>query len=103
METKMWYDICNDELQVLFFEDLGQGRRSVVLPMEMKIQVLERGESVPGPSLQLGSYGNSLLKSLAEQLDKQGIKTDSDATIQGTLQATKYHLEDLRKLLKIEQ
>ena len=42
------------------------------------------------------------LQGLAEALDKQGIKTDKDAKIQGTLDATRYHLEDLRKLLKLK-
>jgi len=41
------------------------------------------------------------LKKFAEAIDEQGIKTDMDAKIEGTLEATKYHLEDLRKLLKL--
>lgn len=41
------------------------------------------------------------LQALAEALDDRGIKTDKDAKIQGTLEATEYHLEDLRSLLKL--
>ena len=47
------------------------------------------------------TIANELFESLAEALDSKGIKTDKDAKIQGTLEATKYHLEDMRKLLRI--
>lgn len=50
-----------------------------------------------------GFLADSFFKSFAEVLDKQGVKTDNDAKIQGTLDATKYHLEDLRTLLKIKK
>jgi len=38
---------------------------------------------------------------LAEELDKRDIKTDKDAKIQGILEATRFHLMDLRELLKL--
>ncbi len=47
-----------------------------------------------------------LQHALAEWLEAQGARTDGkvrmEASVQGTLQATKYHLEDLRKLLKLK-
>lgn len=42
-----------------------------------------------------------LFKGLAEALDNSGIKTDSTHKLEGTLNATKYHLEDLRQMLKL--
>ncbi len=42
-----------------------------------------------------------LLKAMADCLEEQRVQTDSQAKIEGTLNATKYHLEDLRKLLKL--
>ena len=56
------------------------------------------------PSLKLpGNIGRALLQAFAEALDKDGIKTDKDAKLQGTIEATKYHLEDLRTLLKLKE
>ena len=42
-----------------------------------------------------------LFLALAEELDKKGIKTENDHRIAGTLEATKYHLEDMRKIAKV--
>lgn len=40
---------------------------------------------------------------VANGLDKLDIKTDRNSKIEGTLDATKYHLEDLRKMLKLKE
>lgn len=56
------------------------------------------------PSLILpGSIANEIMQAMANAFAEKGLKTDSDHKIQGTLEATKYHLEDLRKLLKLEK
>lgn len=56
------------------------------------------------PSLILpGRLGEEVMQAMAEAFSKRGIKTENDHKIQGTLEATKYHLEDLRKILKIER
>ncbi|HLJ73182.1 MAG TPA: hypothetical protein VKU62_01255 [Thermoanaerobaculia bacterium] len=41
------------------------------------------------------------LSALAEALDEMHIKTDSDAKIAGTLEATRAHLRDLQEMLGI--
>ena len=46
---------------------------------------------------------DQFFKALAEALDEKDIKTDNDFKIKGLLDATKYHLEDLRKLLKLKE
>ena len=43
-----------------------------------------------------------LFKGLADCLDKRGIKTESTSKVEGKLEATLHHLEDLRKLLKLK-
>ena len=40
-------------------------------------------------------------KAMAETLDERGIKTENDSKLQGTMEAMRYHLEDMRKLLKL--
>ncbi len=44
-----------------------------------------------------------LFRSFAETLDKRGIKTPNTHKIEGQLDSTKYHLEDLRKMLKLKK
>lgn len=51
------------------------------------------------PTLRLPYQDQGLMKKLAEVLSDKGIKTDNDHKIQGILEATKNHLEDLRKLI----
>lgn len=48
-----------------------------------------------------GMMARDLFKGLATALDEKGFKPDSNAKIEGTLNATKYHLEDLRTMLKL--
>ena len=42
-------------------------------------------------------------KAMGEFVSNKGIKTDSDMKREGILEATKYHLEDLRHLLKLKK
>ena len=100
--VKVYYNPLADVFEMLIIEDMGDGRRAVVLPMKMELRVLERGGRIEEPSLQLdGNIYKPLMKAMAEALDKEGIKTDNDAKLQGTIDATRYHLEDLRTLLKL--
>jgi hypothetical protein len=67
--------------------------------MEMKFRVVGEGEYVEKPSLRLPFHmSEPFFRAFAEALDRQGVKTESDAKIGGLLEATRYHLEDMRKL-----
>ena len=56
------------------------------------------------PTFFIGGYfSHEFMQIFAEALDEKKIKTDRDAKIQGTLEAQRYHLEDLRKLLKLRE
>ncbi len=43
-----------------------------------------------------------MIKAFAEMANEKGMKLDADLKREGQLEATKYHLEDLRKLLKLQ-
>ncbi len=52
------------------------------------------------PTLRLNTGdAGQIMKALADALDNHGVKTDSDAKMSGILEATKVHLEDMRKLV----
>ena len=88
-------------IEIVFWEERN-GKIYAVKPMELIFEEYPEG-TVEKPSLRIPHFiADEFLKSLAEVLDGEGIKTDKDAKIQGTLEATRYHLEDLRKMLKIK-
>jgi hypothetical protein len=65
------------------------------------VHTVEMGSEIK-PFLSLsGVMAKEFFQTLAEALDKEGVKTDNDAKIAGTLEATRYHLEDLREMLKL--
>ena len=93
----------NRTVELYIFEDLANGRRRVIKPMALTMKEIEEFD-VFEPSLCLFyPISQSFLSAVAEALDREGIKTDSDAKIAGTLKATRAHLEDLQKLLKLRK
>jgi hypothetical protein len=76
------------------------GRLFLARPVELIMEEVPHGQ-ISEPTLNLaGDFGNALLRAVAEMLDKEGIKTEKHSRIEGTLEATSYHLEDLRQILK---
>ncbi len=101
MKVKIFKDNYSDSIQMLFYKEIG-GKRLVAKPVKLEFEELKEGLTT-GPTLTIPwDITESFLRNLAEALDNEGIKTDKDARIAGTLEATKYHLGDLRKLLKLE-
>ena len=69
---------------------------------EFLIEVVRRYEPLK-PFLTLPEMmAKELFSGLAQALDKQGYKTESNSKLEGLLEATKYHLEDLRKIAKLK-
>lgn len=83
----------------MFFYYKVNDRIFVAKPIDFEMIEVNNGDRV-GPTLAFNMFeGDELLKDLAEQIDKQGIKTTQDAQNQGSLDATKKHLEDMRALV----
>jgi len=91
-----------DSVSIYFVEE-NDGKRFYAKPINLEFEHMEEGSEIQ-PTLHLhGMMAGSFLKSFAEVLDKNGIKTDKDAKIEGTLEATRFHLDDLRILLKLKK
>lgn len=103
MKVSIYQEPCSASINIVFYTE-RDGRRFVVKPMELVLEEVEVKESgMIAPTLSIpGIMGRELLNNLAEALDEKGIKTDKDAKIEGTLEATKYHLEDMRHLMKLK-
>ena len=89
-------------LQMYFIEEKNS-RTYMAKHVELEMEEYKDGMIFEPTLILHGGIASELLKSLAEELDSKGIKTDKDAKIAGTLDATRYHLEDLRKLLKLRR
>ena len=102
-EVRIGKDITRAGIAIIVF-DRRKGQNSVINLYTGETKVLKDFEEIPQDfMMKLSSFiANDFLQALAEALDQQGIKTDKDAKIAGTLEATKYHLEDMRKLLKLK-
>lgn len=91
-------------LKIYIIERLPNGKIAVGKPMDLELEIQEEGFELPEPTLKLNpNIGEEFLKAMATMLDNRGIKTKSMHTIEGNLEATKYHLEDLRKMLKLNK
>lgn len=61
------------------------------------------GTHLPEPTIRLDHIrGAEFLKAITEAADRQGIKPESNANLEGKLEAISYHLEDLRTLLELD-
>lgn len=75
------------------------GRVMIGLPMEFVFEPHEEGKQYP-PTWRIDTFeAQDFLKALANALDEQGVKTDNDHKIAGTLEATRTHLEDMRRIV----
>ena len=75
----------------LYFMEERNGRLSIAKPINLEMEEYKEG-SLLQPTLYLrGELAHDFLQTLAEELDNKGIKTDKDAKIAGTLDATRYH------------
>lgn len=74
------------------------GKFFVAKPVQLEFVEVD-GYTRTEPTLQLDPFsGQALLEAFAKALDKAGVKTDV-GQVRAALDATKYHLEDMRTLV----
>lgn len=100
MHVSIYRERWNAGINIMIWEDRN-GTNYVAKPVELVFEEAPKFSAV-SPTLRFSSdCAPAFMKALAEALDGEGIKTDSDAKLSGTLEAQKYHLEDLRLMLKL--
>lgn len=102
MKIKVVNEPWNDRLSVLLYSDADR-KRYVVKPVDLVAVELKEGEDVK-PTFEISRHeAQEFLKSMAEMAESMGIKTDlqlnEEVKNKGVLESTKYHLEDMRKLV----
>lgn len=100
MKIKFYANQLTEQLEFLIYERLPDGKMRVILPLDsFQAKVVEAHEEIQATFKLPRFDAEEVLKDLAEQLDQKGIKTSRDAKIEGTLEAMKLHLEDMRRLV----
>ena len=69
----------------------------VALPVELDFQRVEENSEIK-PTLKVRG-GREFLQALRDELDNLGIPSNRHAKVEGLLEATKAHLEDMRTLV----
>ena len=101
MKAKIYVHPEWGDVSIIFYEDYPDGRRAFAEHIDLLFKIHEPGTKIE-PTLNLPSHlATDILQSLADQIREQGIRHKQDELNDGELRATKYHLEDLRKLLKL--
>lgn len=98
---------CRQAIHSLDFEvvlyQTRHGKYYAAKPMgEFIFEEVKEGGLIEPTFLIPFTMQRELVKSLKEATERLGIKTDSEFTLEGELKATKYHLEDMRKILKVK-
>jgi len=101
IKVRFGYQGYDDSLWILIGDVDNTGHLvAVAQPMKLEFKEVKKEDKIEEPTLRLScSIKDEFLKAMAEALDKEGIKTENDFKIQGLLEATKYHLEDMRKIV----
>ena len=85
----------------LVFIDRTHDGNFIAKPVELICEKVPFGRILQ-PTLSIeANLGNSFLKSAVKFAADNNIKPDSEHALKGKLDATSYHLEDLRKMLKL--
>lgn len=101
LKVSIYREPWNDALSIMIWETRN-GKTYRAKHIDLEMEEAPAGVSCGAATLTLDhSSSRSFLKAMAEALDKEGVKTDNDATIAGTLKAQSFHLADLRQLLKL--
>jgi len=102
MKVKIYTTPEFAQLQIIFYEERPDGKRYIAKPVDLIMKEYKEGEPIE-PTIILPDFtSQEFMKQMAEEIKKQGIRTKLDEDNEGELKANKYHLEDLRKLLKLK-
>ena len=104
LKINIFEDPTTNFIKVIFFRNVGINREFFNF-YNGESEIIEPNNEISKKFIMsIPSYlSQEFLQRLVEILDKKGIKSENDNLMKGKLDATKYHLEDLRKLLKLEK
>ncbi len=99
MKFKIYTNPYTENVELFLYEVRANGQKAIVLPINPTYKLTDEGEKVEPTMILTPIAANELLNGLAESLDNAGIKPPSIHKLEGLLEATKKHLEDMRTLV----
>lgn len=102
IQVRFENDWQRSSVKVYMFED-GDRPRAFYTKGGEEMHTAKEGEMLKDEDILFARIPEDALQAFAEALAGRGIKTDNDHKIAGTLEATKYHLEDMRKIAKVKE
>jgi hypothetical protein len=88
--------------EIYIYRETERGREIITDLSKMIVTSFERGASTVNvePTIKIDwGCGQEILQALADALYGHGIKPEGEPVLKNELSATKYHLEDMRKLM----
>ena len=101
MEIKIWDDYSRQITCIIFMAKIPNEKTILHNFMNNEEKVIGEMEEIPNEFILKipHHFTDSFLISLCKELDGKGIKTENHHKLEGILESTKYHLEDMRKLV----
>ena len=100
MRVKIWKDELTFQTKILFYEEYN-GKRYVYNPITKESIELTEGQQIDEKNV-ISVPDEETMQNMFQAISKTGVRSEEEYTLKGNLEATKYHLADLRKLLKLK-
>ena len=109
-QIRSWTDWGTGEMKLVIFSEGNKDQAPGYTVYNLctgEMHLVERGQQIPPSFIIVLPWvaADDLKKAFAEWVHEQGIRPDQEvkreAGNEGSLHATRYHLEDLRRLLKL--
>ena len=100
MEVRFENDYLQSSVKVYIFDGIGR-YRTFLTKGGIERYTVGNNPDLKDEDILFARIPIEALQAFAEALAGRGIKTNNDHKIEGTLEATKYHLEDMRKIAKV--
>lgn len=98
IEAKINYNACLGQTEIYFFIK-ENGKFYIAKPMKFEFTAVEEN-TICEPSIKLGiNTSVPFLQAMANLCHEHGIKPEKEPVLKNELDAIKYHLEDMRKLV----
>lgn len=99
LKIAIWQEPPFGSVCVAIYYELAD-KIQIAKPVDLIFETYDQG-ALPEATIRIGHFAaKSFLTGLAEELDHLGVKTERDAKLEGTLEATRLHLDDSRWLVK---
>lgn len=98
MKVRIYSNPWNSVTNIAFLVQRN-GQWHIAKPVKLEFEPIKEGDETPATMMLAPEVATEFLNSLSQALDDRGIKPANDHKLAGQLEATKFHLEDMRGLL----